>query len=145
MASTCGNDQDWLFPSSRRRGSASLSPIGQTGFRNGVLKPAAKRAGISDLDMLTLRRTCAAHFGQKASAKDAQAQMRLSNPLTPFRYSPERLSESLMRAAMALEGEIFAKVEPHFPRGETTNQVAPAILRTLSERARTSLAYDRRT
>jgi integrase len=127
MASTCGNDQDWLFPSARRWGSASLSPIGQTGFRNGVLKPAAERAGIPDLDMLTLRRTCAAHFGKKASAKDARAQIRLSNPFTPYKYSQQRLPESLKSVAVALEAEIFTRAELHWPRGVTPNQVVQTI------------------
>jgi len=72
MESTAGNDEDWLFPASRRRGSAGLSPISQNNYRNRVLKPAAENAGILDLDLLTLRRTCATHFGQKANTKDTR-------------------------------------------------------------------------
>src|ERR1035441_7231791 len=48
MESTAGNDEDWLFPASRRRGSAGLSPNGQNNYRNRVLKPAAENAGILD-------------------------------------------------------------------------------------------------
>jgi integrase len=53
--STSGESDDWLFPASRRRESATLHPIGQNNYRNRVLKPAAKKAGISGLDLLTLR------------------------------------------------------------------------------------------
>jgi integrase len=55
MKSTSGEGDDWLFPASRCRESASLSPISQNNYRNRVLKPAAKKAGISGLDLLTLR------------------------------------------------------------------------------------------
>jgi integrase len=67
--STTGESDDWLFPASRRRASATLHPISQNNYRNRVLKPAAKKAGISGLDLLTLRRTCATHFGQKANTR----------------------------------------------------------------------------
>jgi integrase len=132
MASTCGNDDDWLFPTARPRGSHNLSPIRRATFLNGVLKPAAKKAGISDLDMITLRRTCAAHFGKKANAEDAHAQMRLVSPFTTFRYSQQRPSDSLKSAAMALEEEIFANPELRGPRGEAPNHTVPPILRTFS-------------
>jgi integrase len=125
MASTRGNDEDWLFPAARPRGSNNLPPILQASFRNGVLKPAAKRAGISNLDMLMLRRTCAAHFGNKASAEDAQAQMRLSSRFTIIKYSQQRLSDSLKSVAMALEAEMFTKAEPHCPRGENPKSGRP--------------------
>jgi integrase len=125
MASNRGKDEDWLFPAARPRGSDNQPPIRPATFRNGVLKPAAKRAGISDLDMLTLRRTCAAHFWKKASAVDAHAQMRLSSPFTTFTYSQQRITDSLRSVAEALESEMFAKAELHFPRGETPNRVVP--------------------
>ena len=144
MASTRGNDEDWLFPAARPRGSNNLPPILQASFRNGVLKPAAKRAGISNLDMLTLRRTCAAHFGNKASAEDAQAQMRLSSRFTIIKYSQQRLSDSLKSVAMALEAEMFAKTELHCPREETQNRVVPTILRTLFRKLTEALASHER-
>jgi integrase len=125
MASTRGNDEDWLFPAARPRGSNNLPPILQASFRNGVLKPAAKRAGLSDLDMLTLRRTCAALFGNKANAEDARAQMRLSSPFSTFKYSQQRLSDSLKSVAMALEAEMFTNAEPHCPRGENPKSGRP--------------------
>jgi hypothetical protein len=101
-----------LFPAGRPRGTNSLSPISQANFRVLVLKPAAKRAGISDLDMLTLRRTCATHFGKKASAEVMQAQMRLHKPFTTFQHSQQRLADSLKSAAMALEAEMFTAKRP---------------------------------
>jgi integrase len=132
MASTCGNDEDWLFPTARPRGSRNLSPIRPATFLNAVLKPAAKKVGISDLDMLTLRRTCAAHFGKKASAQDTHSQMRLVSPFTTFRYSQQGPPDSLKSAAMALEAEIFTKAELHGPRGEAPNPTVTPILRTFS-------------
>jgi integrase len=131
MASTGGNDKDWLFPTVRPRGSASLFPINQNGFRNGVLKPAAEKAGLSNVDLLTLRRTCAAQFGQNASAKDTQAQMRLSNPLANLDYSQRGLPESLKRVATALEAEIFCagraalEEKEHYVQGATSGSGAP--------------------
>jgi integrase len=132
MASTCGADDDWLFPNARTRGSHNLSPLRRAAFLNGVLKPAAKKAGISDLDMLTLRRTCAAHFGKKASAEDAHAQMRLVSPFTTFGYAQQHPPDSLKSAAMALEAEIFTNAELRGPRGEAPNHAVPQILRTFS-------------
>jgi integrase len=111
MASNCGNGEDWLFPAGRSRGTNSLSPISQAHFRVLVLKPAAKRAGIPDLDMLTLRRTCATHFGNKASAEVVQAQMRLHGPFTSFQHS-QRLADSLKSVAMAFEEEMFTAERP---------------------------------
>ena len=111
MESTAGNDEDWLFPASRRRGSAGLSPIGQNNYRNRVLKPAAENAGISDLDLLTLRRTCATHFGQKANTKDTQAQMRHADPSTPLKYYQQSIPESVKKGAVALEAEILKKAK----------------------------------
>jgi integrase len=132
MASTCGNDEDWLFPTARPRGSRKLSPIRPANFLTRVLKPAAKKAAISDVDMLTLRRTCAAHFAKKANAEDAHAQMRLVSPFTTFRYSQQRPPDSLKSAAMALEAEIFTKAELRGPQGEAPNHTVPPILRTFS-------------
>jgi integrase len=111
MESTGGNDEDWLFPASRRRGPAGLSPIGQNNYRNRVLKPAAENAGISDLDLLTLRRTCATHFGQKANTKDTQAQMRHADPSTTLKYYQQSIPESVKKAAVALEADILKKAK----------------------------------
>ena len=107
MESTGGNDEDWLFPASHSRESAGLPPISQNNYRNRVLKPAAKRAGISGVDLLTLRRTCATHFGQKANTKDTQVQMRHADPLTTLKYYQQSIPESVKQAAVALEAEIL--------------------------------------
>ena len=130
MTSTSGREEDWLFPSTSSRRATNMSPIRPATFRNGILQPAAIRAGIAGVDMLTLRRTCAVHFGKKASAEDAQAQMRLSTPLSTFRDSQERSPDSLKSVAGAIEAEMFPKDEPHSAPEET--QVAPTFLRTLS-------------
>jgi len=142
---TRGNDEDWLFPAACPRGSDNLPPIPQATFRNGVLKPAAKRAGLSDLNMLTLRRTCAAHFGNMANSEDARAQMRLSSPFSTFKDSQQSLPDSLKSAAMALEQEMFPKAELHCTREETQNRVVPTILRTLFRKLTEALACHKRT
>jgi integrase len=136
VASTCGNAEDWLFPAGRPRGANSLSPISQANFRVRVLKPAAKRAGISDLDMLTLRRTCAAHFREKASVEVALAQMRLRRPFTTFQQSPQRLRDSLESAAVALEAEMFTKAAIHLS-ARRNSKIGPSRPRT--DRAQSKL------
>jgi len=125
MESTAGNDEDWLFPASRRRGSAGLSPISQNNYRNRVLKPAAENAGISDLDLLTLRRTCATHFGQKANTKDTQAQMRHADPATTLKYYQQSIPESVKKAAVALEAEILKKAKRSRKAIKASAEVAP--------------------
>ena len=59
------------------------------------------------LDLLTLRRTWATHFGQKANTKDTQAQMRHADPQTTLKYYQQRIPESVKSAAVALEAEIL--------------------------------------
>ena len=125
MGSTGGQDGDWLFPASRRREAAGLSPMGQNNYRNRVLKPAAKRAGISGLDLLTLRRTCATHFGQKANTKDTQVQMRHADPLTTLKYYQQSIPESVKKAAVALEAEILKKVRRPGKGIKTPTTIAP--------------------
>lgn len=107
MGSVGGDPRDWLFPASRRRGSAALRPINPNNYRNRVLKPLAERVGIPDLDLLTLRRTCATHFGQKATPKDTQAQLRHADPWTTLKYYQQSIPESVKGAAVALESEIL--------------------------------------
>lgn len=111
IKSTNGEGDDWLFPASRHRNSAVLLPIGQNNYRNRVLKPAAKRAGLPGLDLLTLRRTCATHFGQKANTKDTQVQMRHADPVTTLKYYQQSIPESVKSAAVALEAEILKKAK----------------------------------
>jgi integrase len=111
MASLGGNDHAWLFPAARRRGSAELRPTNPNNYRNRILKPLAERAGIPDLDLLTLRRTCATHFGQKATPKDTQAQLRHADPWTTLKYYQQSIPESVKRAAVALESDIIQKTE----------------------------------
>jgi integrase len=119
MESTPGKNEDWLFPASHRRGSASFSPMSQNNYRNRVLKPAAKKAGIPCLDLLTLRRTCATHFGQKATM-----QMRHADPWTTLQYYQQSIPESVKRAAVALEAEILKKAERP---GETIKTSAKVV------------------
>jgi len=118
LESIQGGEETWLFPATRKRKSQALSPIGQNNYRNRVLRPAAERAGIADVDLLTLRRTCATHFGQRANTKDTQVQMRHSDPVTTLKYYQQSIPESVKRAAIALEAEIVAGPEqPQQPTG----------------------------
>jgi integrase len=75
MTSTRGEDGDWLFPAMRRHGTARLSPVSHNHYRDRVLRPLAARAGIYDLDLLTLHRTYTRHFAQKTSARDKHTRM----------------------------------------------------------------------
>ena len=111
MRSVGSNPHDWLFSASRRRGSAELPPINPNNYRNRVLKPLAEKAGIPDIDLLALRRTCATHFGQKATPKDTQAQLRHADPSTTLKYYQQSIPESVKRAAVALESEIVQKTK----------------------------------
>jgi integrase len=61
------------------------------------------------LNLLTLRRTCATHFGQKANPKDTEAQLRHSDPATTLKYYQQSIPESVKRAAVALEAEILKR------------------------------------
>lgn len=67
MATTCGSDNDWLFPALRQRPSGPMLPMNLNSFRTLVLKRAAEKAGLANVDLLSLRRTCATHFGDSAS------------------------------------------------------------------------------
>jgi integrase len=125
IGSTSGKDEDWLFPASRRRESAGFSPINQNNYRNRILKPAAEKAGISGLDLLTLRRTCATHFGQIANTKDTQVQMRHADPLTTLTYYQQSIPESVKKAAVALEAEILKKAKRPGKEIKTPAKTAP--------------------
>ncbi|MCL5743575.1 MAG: hypothetical protein M1541_06560, partial [Acidobacteria bacterium] len=83
--------------------------MNQNNYRNRVFKPAARKAHIADLDLLTLSRTCATHFGQKANTKDTQAQMRHADPSTTLKYYQQSIPESVKKAAIALETEILTR------------------------------------
>jgi len=63
------------------------------------------------VDLMALRRTCATLFGESASVKDTQAQMRLSGSIASLEYTPGRLPESLKDVAMALEVRLFTNAE----------------------------------
>jgi integrase len=122
IASIKGGEETWLFPATRKRKSQALSPIGQNNYRNRVLRPAAERAGIADVDLLTLRRTCATHFGQRANTKDTQVQMRHSDPVTTLKYYQQSIPESVKRAAVALEAEIVAAQDQPQQAAQASNR-----------------------
>jgi integrase len=82
----------------------------QTSFLRYVLKPLARKAGIADVSLQVLRRTCATHFGAKANPKDTQAQLRHADPYTTLKYYQQSIPESVKAAAVAFEAELRANV-----------------------------------
>ena len=107
MNSTAGQDTGWLFPASRSRGSSDLPPVRQDLFRNRILKPAAKKAGVRDVDLFALRRTCASFFAHKATAEDALAQMRHADSVHIGEFGKRDLRESLKSSAAAIEADLL--------------------------------------
>jgi site-specific DNA recombinase len=113
-----------LFPASRRRKSTGFSPIGQSNYGNHILKPAAEIAGIADLDLITLRRTCVTHFGQRANAKEGLEQE--FNSLDAQREAGEAYIASQRSQGWVL-------VEEHYDNGGFTGASLerPALARLL--------------
>jgi integrase len=68
-----------------------------------VLKPLAASAGIEDLTHQCLRRTCATHFG--GTVKEAQSQMRHTDPAITLRHYKKTIPESQRAAVEALDAE----------------------------------------
>ena len=117
-AGTHGGDEDWLFPTHRRK-CAPLFPISDMTFRNRVLKSAAIEAGLADLDLTTLRRTCAVLFTQHACAPDVQAQMRLSGVKANWKTRLQYFTKSLKASAMEVEARLFPASETHIQTGQS--------------------------
>ena len=111
MKSTGAQDTDWLFPASRSRGSSDLPPQDQNDFRNRILKRAAEKAGVPDVDLFALRRTCANFFAHKATAQDTLAQMRHVDPAYRAEFGEHGLPKSLKRAAVTIETELLRVVK----------------------------------
>jgi integrase len=107
MRSTRGLESDWLFPASRSRGTTELPPISQDHFRSRVLKRAAEKAGVPDVDLFAFRRTCASFFAHQATAQDTLAQMRRYDVELAGESGRQALSSSLQRAADKIEAQIL--------------------------------------
>lgn len=111
MKSVGAQDTGWLFPASRSRGTSDLPPINQNLFRNRILKRAAEKAGVPDVDLFALRRTCARFFAHKATAQDMLAQMRLVDPAYRSEFGERGLPKSLKRAAGTIEAELLRVIK----------------------------------
>ena len=111
MKSIGAQDTCWLFPASRSRGSSGLPPINRDLFRIRILKPAAERAGVPDVDLFALRRTCAHFFAHKATAQDTLAQMRHVDPAYIAEFGGHYLPKSLKRAAVTIEAELLSVIK----------------------------------
>jgi integrase len=109
--STGAQDTGWLFPASRSRGSSDLPPINQNLFRNRILKRAAEKAGVPDVDLFALRRTCARFFAHRATAQDTLAQMRNADPAFRAEFGERVLPKSLKRAAVTIEAELLRVIK----------------------------------
>lgn len=99
-AETSPAETDFLFPSERG------TPIHYGNFLRRVLKPAAKRAGISDVTFQALRRTCSTHILSMGNVKDAQRLLRHNSPLTTLKHYAKSIPESLTLAVEAFSQEI---------------------------------------
>jgi integrase len=111
MKSTGEQDTAWLFPASRSRGSSDLPPISQNVFRIRILKRAAEKAVVPDVDLFALRRTCAYFFAHKATAQDTLAQMHHVDPAYRVEFGGQGLPKSLKRAAVTIEAELLRAVK----------------------------------
>jgi integrase len=111
MKSTGAQDTGWLFPASRSRGSSDLPPVSQNLFRNRILKRAAEKAGVPDVDLFALRRTCARFFAHRATAQDTLAQMRHVDPAYRAEFGEQDLPKSLKRAAATIEAELLRVIK----------------------------------
>jgi integrase len=111
MKSTGAQDTDWLFPASRSRGSSDLHHIDQNYFRIHILKRAAEKAGVPDVGLFALRRTCANFFSHKATAQDTLAQMHHADPARRAEFGEQGLPKSLKRAAVTIEAELMRAVK----------------------------------
>jgi integrase len=95
-----------LFPSER----GTTWRIGN--YLKRVLKPLAVSVGIEDLTFQCLRRTCATHFG--GTVKDAQTQMRHTDPAITLRHYKKTIPESQRAAVEALDAEF--QQQPDSPK-----------------------------
>lgn len=107
MQSTGGLESDWLFPASRSTSSTQLPPMSQDHFRNRILKRAAERARVPDVDLFALRRTCASFFAHRATAHDTLAQMRHYDGEPAGESGRQAVPSSLQRAADKIEAQIL--------------------------------------
>ena len=107
MQSKGGLESDWLFPTSRSRGPIELPPMSQEHFRKRILKRAAEKAGVPDVDLFAFRRTCASFFARQATAQDALAQMNHYDPASAMEPHGEDQTKSLKRAAEQIEALIL--------------------------------------
>ena len=111
MKSTRAQDTGWLFPTSRARGSSELPHVSQDHFRNRILKRAAEKAGVADVDLFALRRTCANFFAHKATAQDTHTQMHHVDSEYHAEFGEKSVPKSLKRAAASIEAELLKAVK----------------------------------
>jgi integrase len=107
IQSTGGLESDWLFPASRSRRFTERPPMSQDHFRNRILKRAAEKAGVPEVDLFALRRTCASFFAHKATGQDTLAQMRHYDVESAGESGGQALPSSLQRAADKIEAQIL--------------------------------------
>jgi integrase len=141
MKSTGAQDTGWLFPASRSRGSSALPPIGQHQFRNRILRRAAEKAGVPDVDLLALRRTCGSFFAHLATAQDTLAQMRRLDPAYRAEFVEQGLPKSLKRAADKIEAQILKATNQAKKSEDSPNR--PTSRPTSGAKARRGLSPSR--
>jgi integrase len=135
MQSKNGQENDWLFPASRPRGPVGRPPVSHDHFRNRILKPAAEKAGVPDVDLFALRRTCASFFAHHATAQDALAQMSHYDPASAAGGHDEEQITSLKRTAEKIETQILEAAK-RFEKGFTAASIRSPNRSKLSKRIR---------
>ncbi len=113
----------FMFP------SKTGGPIATKNFLRRHIWPAAIKAGImesrpeklakgtrwvrkeSSVNFQAFRRTCATWFQKHGSAKDIQAHLRHSTPITTFGVYVQEIPESVREAVESLDGRLFKKAD----------------------------------
>ena len=136
IKSTAPQDADWLFPASRARGTPDLPPLNLDHFRNRILKQAAEKANVPDVDIVALRRTCASLFAHKATAQDTLTQLRQVDPGHRAEPGEKSVPKSLKRAAVAIEVELLKVIKR---AEEKSRRAADATSGSLSSAAKSGV------
>ncbi|HEV2380877.1 MAG TPA: tyrosine-type recombinase/integrase [Terriglobia bacterium] len=98
----CGHSEesDFIFASARG------TPMNAGNYLKRFLQPLADRLGIPGVNYQVFRRTCATHFQRHATIKEAQAQLRHTDPSTTLGIYTQTIPESHAAAMEAFDREI---------------------------------------
>lgn len=99
----------FIFPAARKRNGAKRNgPIRTDNYRARVLKPLARKLGISKLNFQVLRRTMATLAQTKGGVKDIQAILGHSKPDITAACYMQPIAESVKQTQDAIYAELIA-------------------------------------